>query len=47
MQEVDFFAPALPFDQACFTDYEVRLITKLTLSKTGQQLAHTGTQTHA
>ena len=47
MQKVDFSVPALPFYQACFTDYEVHLITKLTLSKTGQQLAHTATQTHA
>lgn len=44
VEKVDFIEPALPYYAACFTDSEARLATKLILTKTGQQLAHTATQ---
>ncbi len=47
IQKVDFVESALPFYQACFTEPEVSLLTKLTLSRAGRQVSRSALEAHS
>ncbi len=47
IQEVDVVDAALPFYQACLAERQADLLTKIVLSKAGQQVAQAALQTHS